>query len=1094
MGAFDKAADDLVAAPPPPVPEAKRGMFDDAADQLVASDAKTAAARRAQVRGEQNIFSNLVDDVKDLPTNVLRAGKAYGEAAAQDIGVAVDDYKKGYDEGGIPGAIARGTILNPERRKVLTDTVLPVAADLLRANVESIAHTVRHPLTAIHDEPLMSAANIASLGSVGGAVANVVKNAGRFGKLDLLREVAQAVSPVPLPSIRRSPLETVEKLRPSTAPAAAAKLVSKVSPGIAAWMLDPTATISPGALAALRNMQDMEPVLQSKVVEALRGHLDGLDEGQRSQLRDLLAAEDARRVLPDLPARVQKMQAHLRAPAPQLEASTAKDLIVRPYTDDSYIGDFLQVDNALKRRAVTFVDKTTGKDLGGLEAMLGDKPNVDPANIDIKINPNHPLAPVAEGLKDRLLGVRQTLAQLAKDANDVNVGEVVRGGKVLENQKLLPDAAFARHLATYMPDVIKSEVATPGLAGQLREVADTLPATSASPFAAAHFKHEKVFEDRVLNGATSDVQYALSASASAAVHETMKYKLFDTLASNHYHTWGDKTEVLTKDRYDLGVRDGTVKPGEWVRASTDIDEATGLSKFGALSGRYVSKPVYTYLTSVNRLVDDAGITTRGIWKFLRRFRNAFASSKVIGNLPSHINNVIGNVMHQMVDGGMLGVSDYGRELGKCVGRGYAGSKTGDKFFRAAADIGLVNSHTVKELDDVVAHTMRQDGFWPGIKRGVESLLETAAKAKAAPAATAKAVGIGAAKAATSPLRVYEYLARDNALLQGMGKLFSGVENANRLSIFRRFIEKWAQDYGMTVDEALAEPDVLRRAKARVERYAYRYDNVPLALQVGDQHGVALFSRYAWKSVFGLLDAVVIDNPGVFRTAQGASDEAYDASNTADRKLLDHQPPFAKGRVVPVGKHKTLSMTYWTPYSTPAEMVGIKPKGTYDAGYFREQSVFDPTSGPLASALQIFRGEDPQTGKPIEDRPGKAIRNGKLASMFDLLTPGQAYHVTEKLLPALKAAAGGPPAIDKRGRELTLSDAVLQNLGIRTEVRRDGKVEQGIVKSYKQRVMQVHQLYDEKMRKERDPVRREAIAKERDAVLADTKDQLKKLLR
>src|SRR4051812_18325347 len=103
---------------PDEAPAAPAGKLSGLVEVSPAQEAASAAARRAQARGEQNVVENLVDDVKELPTNLLRAGKAYTAAAGEDIGQAVDAYKEGWNEGGLVGAIEKGTLINPERRKV----------------------------------------------------------------------------------------------------------------------------------------------------------------------------------------------------------------------------------------------------------------------------------------------------------------------------------------------------------------------------------------------------------------------------------------------------------------------------------------------------------------------------------------------------------------------------------------------------------------------------------------------------------------------------------------------------------------------------------------------------------------------------------------------------------------------------------------------------------------------------------------------------------------------------------------------------------------------------------------------------------------
>lgn len=1193
MGKYDALFAALPAASPPAEP--------------VEPSIETAEQRRQAIRESQNPVENFMDEVKELPTSLLQAGAHFGKTALEQA--------KQTDRYGDVGANV----------KEFVDVGLPAVGRLAKANVESIARTVKDPVKSLHDRPLESLMNVASIAAPVGAGVRVAKTAGTTGKAlaaaDLIESAVQAVNPIPLPSSKTS---VGDALRPSSIPKELAKQVSKVSPTAAGMLLDPTADIPEDVLATMRRAEDLEPVKQLDAVERVRELIGGLKKGEQGEVRDLLAAESARGVLPDLPERVYRMQRFVREGKFKGEHNW--------YDRAEFENDFVVVENALKQRKVRFVDDGTvnepppggvglprapkpppsssapptvrvdriadarwrdverqankwdeadelavrqasdtpvarprgktppkdpeaeladamrradeaeaggpvtpmsrvrmaaqraaaeqeaklrgpetppgikrvlerasriqierdagpppaepsgltpkGKrDLGSPAFILRGGSPVDPAKVEVEPLDRGPeFAKKMEKLSPAIEGVRRLFVEIASDAKNVDAGN---------GKPLISEETFRRHLASYTPDVRKDVVGgvDTGKRGEGNLFTDLAGDPAAlekqrhQGFAAADFKHRVDFEKRVEHGATDDLEFALTAAVTAQIHDVEKYRLFEALAKRG----GKGADAVAVDGAE-GQRLGLDHDPRWTKMPDEVTEA-GLPRWGALGGMYVRRSVAMYLQHVSQVVDDASRASHGIWKDLRRFRNAWASSKVILNLPSHLNNLVANVAHQIVDGGMLGALDYAREIGKSIARGVAGAKRGDDpFFDAAQRAGIIKPALVRELDNAVVQAFAQGGLWEGVKAGVARAVRTIEDAAAAPAQTAK----WAAQAARSPLRMYEWVAKENALAQQLGRMFGAVDNANRLAVFRRLVEAEALERGLDVAEALADPAVIELARARVDRFAYRYDNVPLLLQQADKHGALVFTRYAWKSVWSLLDAVVA-RPDIWRTSQNASDAAYDDMSARDRELRKLQPPYTKGRLEPVSDDRALQMTYWSPYNLVPEIGGVKEKGRYDAGYFRPLGVDDVLSGPLKSTADVVRGRDPQFGRDLE--PGVLPRVGAL---LDVLAPGQAYHVRKKLVPAIEAEAG--IADDKRGRKLSVGDALAQQVGVRLEQRQDGRVRGELEASYGQRVTEIERDFARKLRDETDPAKRAALIRAREAELRALRARRARLLR
>lgn len=969
---------------------------------------------RSQLKNQQEtILTNVGGDLMDLYRGVVAAVPLAAKGTLASV-------KEGWEQSGIAGALIKPQL-----------DAAKVAAGLTLEGLRSIEETSQDPSGRFLDEPLIAALDAAQahgagvVASLPGTISQRV--AGAVGELTPLSVVMGR---------NAKALNAAQDLRPTVAlkdavdvSAQAVDKVAGLDAGSAAsqLLLDARAGVPGDILNLVDNFRTGKKARTQTALLELDEMLQKIPVAERGFARDVLAAEETRLISPNWPDRVPALKASLSKVIRKgvLDEATARILLdEQPALVDELVaqhagksGDAAQdaalISNALKHRVIDVVDEASGENIGALSFMLfGHK--LDPSKLKISVNATSPFAVRALALRDELEGIRQLYVRIGNEANGINVGQIVNegSGMVLKDRSLLPMDVMNKHQAYYMPDVLKGSSALPhGTASIIGDLAES----NASPFAASHFKNKLPFQERLKIGAEDDLERALKMSVQQSVSEIERYKLFENLSKLDSVLDNAAFRELSKTSPDLAKR--------YVKVPLENRPNIGLPVYGALSGKYVPPSALRFLKNMQMIEADAG----KFLKFVRRFRSAWSTAKVVDNLPSWMNNVTGNVMHNLMDGGIIGTGEYLGTLSRQIGDALPGKKSlpSDPYYQAALRNGIIDQAQLPEVGEL--GSLRQH-----LKTSSSPLEAIQKYLKDVPARAKTAIQTQGAEAALVP---YEVLVRDNPVVDLAARAFGAVDAGSRLTIFKRFITREAERTGVPATKLLQDNEAVAAARRHVEQFHYDYSNVPLAVQWADKHFVLPFTQFAYKSFGTALDTLATA-PQVQKAGLATDQLNYANMSEEDRLRMDNQPTRTLGRMVPLTDDTAIDMRYMTPYSMPTDMLSLKPREAYDTLQYDKSAEFGG-SGLPSFALNVVNNTDPMTGRELNgigDHAANAAR---------FLMPGEYYHVKEKVLPALGATrdpqTGELTYTDFRGRTLSPFQGISQSLGIRLEQDDPGKV-------------------------------------------------------
>lgn len=1012
----------------------------------------TEEARAEADRNQSSAIINFGKDLynlKNIPGAAAMAVHGYTDAVKRGAAQGLADTN---DSDSSLTALAK---IVGESQLESAKTGLSAGGTMVKESAKSLLGFLADPAHQIENEPMQALANAATVTGVGGAL----KAPTLAGKL---AGVARELSPIPL---GRAPeaVAASDALRPTTVAKQALEAAVPHLPDkaveTAQYLLDARAGVSNDAQKVLTDFRRNKAGRTAEALATQEQALQGLDEAQRGDLRDFLAGEQSRVIMPDLPERVSNLKYRVQSVIDkgQLTVDQARYLADHdPQSLDQAIQAFQHgtmgpteaVTHALAHNDVSVVNKATGDDLGSVGYMLFGE-HVNPADIEIHVNPLSPFAGQAIHVKQQMESLRKMFGEFANDATTIDVG----AGKTLLAKDLV-----SKRLAHYVPDVYAGEK-DPALRAMFRDLAG-----QGGAFLGSQIKNRMIFADRVGLGAVADLEKSLPVAITSTVNELEKYRLFDRVSKLA------NGEVLQPAEF--AALDAQAKAGYRLFPTQKL-EGSDLNKYGALAGMAVKKPVWNMMRNIDTSLDDMN----RLQKIITRTRSAWGSSKVVLNLPSWFNNTVGNLLHNVVNDGVAGSGNYAAQMAQAIRRGLPNGKA-DEWYAAARKAGLVGGKQIWSTGDEgvkVAAAVQKFGLVKGVGNKVKSLLED-----------------GIPEAA---LNGYELAIRDNRVMQKVHDIFGGLDEASKVSVFKSAIENQARTLGVAPKSLLTNVDALNQAADVVDRFHFSYDTVPIGLQLADRYGALPFTRYAWKSIGAAVD-MAAQNPALYRTSEIGSRKLYDASPQKDQVRMDYQPGFRGGLGVPISDTLDLNTRYMSPYSSPQDILGAGRSGGQGPEQFKTGMAKWEPSGIGGDLLKIAKGNSPLTDKPFDplapwfggvNVPGLArsqapeSASGALVNEF---LPGEFYHFTQKVLPAIQGVS------DRRGREVKPAQAIPGAMGVRLEDSNPGKANAGYVEGFiKYRDQLTKQLEDD-LQNAKTPQERDRLVKAYQESVASAQDLLR----
>ncbi len=519
---------------------------------------------------------------------------------------------------------------------------------------------------------------------------------------------------------------------------------------------------------------------------------------------------------------------------------------------------------------------------------------------------------------------------------------------------------------------------------------------------------------------------------------------------------------------------GMVKlPYQELTANTHTLEAIdtmGLktAKFGEMTNKYLDTRVLRYLQHVDDFFDIN--PPKQLTRTLTNVRKMFGTSKVLWNVSSWINATLGNLLHNVVDGGLVGGSvGFSKQLGKEFARVVLNRPRNSQLFQTATKAGFIKGSDL--MENSALHKLLADGQREGLKEAfTKSILRVPHDTLGAGLGVIDGMVDLATKGLTGELKgkIFE-------LPRRWQDIFGGLDDASRLATFDRWISRKMQFIGIPSSKrsqfikAVGDsPELLAEAKANIERFHPNYETVPLMWRSFDKLGLMPFGSYAWKAAGQLVD-LAVTKPAVVRGARAAQNEIEKRRSEDERMIMASAPPYAQGRVVPLSDGKAFNFAAAIPYGDPRDVGILARKLSPELGSKGQ------TGGVVGSAMDILQGRDPQTDRPFSD----------LLPAFEKGTMSNA--VAETVLPVLpyqlaRIAAGKH---DTRNKEETLYGFLKRSIGKQIDI----KVDDQDRTEYKQFTQRRHEILRQ-MKHEVQQLGESATADQLNALSQKYKDAVK----
>jgi hypothetical protein len=404
-----------------------------------------------------------------------------------------------------------------------------------------------------------------------------------------------------------------------------------------------------------------------------------------------------------------------------------------------------------------------------------------------------------------------------------------------------------------------------------------------------------------------------------------------------------------------------------------VDAATALTNSKAakvLSGTSIPQSVADILNKYSE------IQKPGVYQ---KIMGAWKAGKTIYNPAYHVRNLFSNqILSDMSTGrGAMTIPDYVKSVASYLGKG------DQKFFDAAETSGLI----------------KRQGFG----QTLDEFMKSAGLVKP------EAQNIG------------------QKVVQGVGKVGQKMadfqqfsEDTAKLSVFKVWLEKFAEQAGKSVDEALQDPNIIKFAKDKAEEAIFSPNRINKAERSLASKYVPFYSFT--RQAVPFTAKTLVNNPSRLTKYEKAKTavESLSPEGSANNPTL---PDYRQGQVRLPYKDKAGNYAYLDPQY-------IMPYGNFgDTGMTQGRLPFGLSVDPFATELaqQTFN-KDLYFGQPIakSNIPAEAAKQ-RIAHVARTVLPQLYTTLTSKLAPAMTGQ------LDYAGRERGKIMSILDAAGIKTSI-------------------------------------------------------------
>ncbi len=401
---------------------------------------------------------------------------------------------------------------------------------------------------------------------------------------------------------------------------------------------------------------------------------------------------------------------------------------------------------------------------------------------------------------------------------------------------------------------------------------------------------------------------AMELSLPRTTDAVKRYKFYDDIAKG-----GDELSI-TKNKFDA-LSEADKK--KWaamdggVVVAKDADLGGDIMRYGALDGMYVPKNVKRIITSTERHIRDNYTAWDKVSSQYRRTLNMLKHNKLIGNVSTHVHNVIGIWSILNMEG--ISFTEYIKNIKEF------NKKFDNKAYEAFAETGQMpkSARGFGDLSDVtnsISKVKNPTEFFKILMRDLgKKDVTTKTKLK----------GIG-----ELGMQVAEDVSYKKFGLNGkMAKFFTATDRLSRYTLFKKQMEKLAKSNKLSFDDALKNKSLVDEAAQFATDAMLDYGDLPVGVQFLRESGLSPFVAYPYRAMRYFAE-YPIRKPKSYIALQGLR-RGIEGSDTVDERQIrrsiypdDQLDPVPESLQGLLGEGSGISTRYWSPSTTPIETYGF----------------------------------------------------------------------------------------------------------------------------------------------------------------------------
>ena len=267
--------------------------------------------------------------------------------------------------------------------------------------------------------------------------------------------------------------------------------------------------------------------------------------------------------------------------------------------------------------------------------------------------------------------------------------------------------------------------------------------------------------------------------------------------------------------------------------------------------------------------------------------------------------------------------------------------------------------------------------------------------------------------------------------QGLRSFQTGQEEVAKLSTFKTWVEKFAKEAKMTINEALQNTDILKKAKDKAEEAIFSpYRIGQQEKDIVSKFGIPFYSFVRQALPFTLKTAA--NNPERITKYEKLKRFVEGFSPEATKQEQGKRSGWAENQIRLPIKDKEGKSPYFDP-------TYIYPFGNFgDTGGEKGKLPFGLSMNPfLTEIFSQLNNRDSYYDKPITESniPGVQFAD-RTKHAYRTLAPGAAVNLTDKLIPAFQGKVN-----EFTGKSRSAIQAILDVMGFKSSSYRPGEMRQ-----------------------------------------------------